>query len=113
MRPIPKGAIFVGRQVKARNSALFSLCAVCGQQKGKQIKPGPILGRRPESGVKCRRPVLAVIHVRKRIMVIHVRVLKCSAASARNDWNPSHNQPRTLTVSLTRYNKRLPSHFKF
>jgi hypothetical protein len=109
MRPVPNSCIVFGRHIKTRHTTLFCLCAICGQQKGEEIKPGSILCRRPASGVMSCVFILAVIRGRKCITVIHVCVLKCSVAS---DGNPLHHKLRALAFRLARRNDETPSHFK-
>ena len=81
MRPIPNCRVVFGSQIKTRHKTLFCLCAICGQQKGEEVKPDSILCRRPAYGVKCCVLFPAVICGRDCISVIHVRVLKCSVAN--------------------------------
>ena len=92
MGPIPNSCIVFGRHIKTRHTTLFCFCAICGQQKGEEIKPGSILRRRATSAVRCCVPFSAVICGIKWITIIHLRVLNCSAASVAKRWK-SNSSP--------------------
>jgi hypothetical protein len=61
MCPIPNCCIVFGGHIKARHTALFCFCAICGQQKGEEIEPCSILCGRLTSSVKCCALFLAMI----------------------------------------------------
>jgi hypothetical protein len=109
MRPVPTSFVIIGRQVKSRHSTLFRLRAICGQQKGEEIKPGSILYRRPASNIRCFVFSPAIIGARKCIAVIHLRILKFLLAS---DGNPLHHRLRALAFRLVCRDDETPSHLK-
>jgi len=108
MGPIPESCVVFGGQFKAGHSTLFRLCAICSQEIGEEIKPGPILRGCPSVSIKCRVLSPALIRGGNDITVIHLPLLICSAAS---NGNPPYRQLRALACLLARRCGEAPSHF--
>jgi hypothetical protein len=80
MRPFAKSCAVFGSLIKTSHKTPFCLSAIRGQKKREQIEFAAILCRFPMNGVTRHVRILAISRGRIRIMAIHVRFLRCSAA---------------------------------